>query len=64
MVDQLHQDWLKRVEANVRNGSLTQFNHFMKKIIRTFDEIPLQEIKKTKSRCGRGNFSEIFADSE
>ncbi len=48
MVDQLHQDWLKRVEANVRNGSLTQFNHFMKKIIRTFDEIPLQEIKKPK----------------
>ena len=32
MVDQLHQDWLKRVEANVRNGSLTQFNHFMKKL--------------------------------
>lgn len=48
MVDALHAKWLKQIEKNVRNGSLTLFNRNMKKIIKEFDEIPLNEVKKPK----------------
>ncbi|EOL46484.1 2-hydroxyacyl-CoA dehydratase [Enterococcus caccae] len=48
MIDALHTKWLKQIEKNVRNGSLTLFNRNMKKIIKEFDEVPLNEVKKTK----------------
>ncbi len=47
-VDALHQEWLKKVESNVKSGSLTQFNHTMKKIIHAFDEVPLLNLQKPK----------------
>lgn len=47
-IDQLHAKWLKKVERNVRNGSLTVFNQNMKKIIREFDTIPLSNEVKPK----------------
>lgn len=47
-VDQLHEEWLQRVEKNVRNGSLTLFNSNMKKIIRAFDTLPISDVKKPK----------------
>jgi predicted CoA-substrate-specific enzyme activase len=47
-VDKLHQAWLERIQNNVRNGSLTQFNRMMKKIIKDFDEIPLLDIRKPR----------------
>ncbi|MHC5226704.1 acyl-CoA dehydratase activase-related protein [Enterococcus sp. LJL99] len=47
-VDALHEAWLKKIEGNVRSGSLTGFNRNMKKIIRDFDTIPLKDIKKPK----------------
>ncbi|MGX7263876.1 2-hydroxyacyl-CoA dehydratase [Enterococcus crotali] len=48
MIDALHAKWLKQIEKNVRNGSLTLFNRNMKKIITEFDEVPLRQIKKPK----------------
>lgn len=48
MIDELHEKWLKQVEKNVRNGSLTLFNRNMKKIIKEFDEVPLLDIQKPK----------------
>ncbi|MBO0439806.1 2-hydroxyacyl-CoA dehydratase [Candidatus Enterococcus ikei] len=48
MIDSLHEKWLKQIEKNVRNGSLTLFNRNMKKIIKEFDEVPLRDIKKPK----------------
>ena len=48
MIDALHDKWLKQIEKNVRNGSLTLFNRNMKKIIKEFDEVPLNEVKKPK----------------
>lgn len=48
MIDDLHDKWLKQVEKNVRNGSLTLFNRNMKKIIKEFDEIPLNDSQKPK----------------
>lgn len=48
MIDALHEKWLKQVEKNVKNGSLTLFNRNMKKIIKEFDEIPLNDIQKPK----------------
>lgn len=48
MIDALHAKWLKQIENNVRNGSLTLFNRNMKKIIKEFDEVPLNEVKKPK----------------
>ncbi len=47
-IDQLHQEWLKKVEKNVRNGSFTLFNSNMKKIIKAFDTVPLSSEKKPK----------------
>ncbi|SJZ51495.1 CoA-substrate-specific enzyme activase, putative [Pilibacter termitis] len=47
-VDALHQEWLKKVQRNVRNGSFTQFNRNMKKIIKDFDTIPLTDEKKAR----------------
>lgn len=47
-VDQLHQDWLQKVEKNVRNGSLTLFNRNMKKIIQDFDTLPISDAIKPK----------------
>ena len=47
-VDVLHEKWLKKIEGNVRSGSLTGFNRNMKKIIQEFDTIPLRDIKKPK----------------
>ena len=47
-IDQMHADWLKKVAKNVRNGSLTQFNRNMKKIIADFDTVPLSDAVKPK----------------
>jgi len=47
-IDRLHQYWLQRVKGNVCNGSFTQFNYLMKKIIREFDEVPLRDHSKPK----------------
>ncbi|APB31057.1 acyl-CoA dehydratase activase-related protein [Vagococcus teuberi] len=55
-IDVLHQAWLKKVEKNVRNGSLTLFNKNMKQIITDFDTIPLHETNKPKV----GIVGEIF----
>ncbi len=46
--DQLHQAWLENVAANVQNGSLTQFNRTIKKIIHDFDELPIYDCQKPK----------------
>ncbi|MBL1229236.1 2-hydroxyacyl-CoA dehydratase [Enterococcus sp. BWB1-3] len=48
MIDRMHEEWLKKIEKNVRNGSLTQFNRNMKKIIQDFDTVPLLDIEKPK----------------
>lgn len=48
MIDALHDKWLKQIEKNIRNGSLTLFNRNMKKIIQEFDTVPLNEVKKPK----------------
>ncbi|MBV7389114.1 MULTISPECIES: 2-hydroxyacyl-CoA dehydratase [Enterococcus] len=47
-IDQMHQDWLAKVANNVRNGSLTQFNRNMKKIVKDFDTVPLSDEVKPK----------------
>ncbi len=47
-VDALHQTWLKKVEKNVRNGSLTQFNRNAQNIINDFDKIELRNIQKPR----------------
>ncbi len=47
-IDRLHQEWLKKVEKNVRNGSITLFNSNMKKIIQAFDTVPISSEKKPK----------------
>lgn len=47
-VDRLHEEWLQRVEKNVRNGSLTLFNSNMKKIVKAFDTLPISDVKKPK----------------
>lgn len=49
-IDALHEEWLKKVEGNVRNGSLTQFNRNMKKIIKDFDTVPISN--EVKPRVG------------
>ncbi|WP_313511078.1 acyl-CoA dehydratase activase-related protein [Enterococcus sp.] len=47
-VDQLHQDWIKKIEKNVCNGSFTLFNRQLKKIIQDFDTIPLTDARKPR----------------
>ena len=47
-IDALHAEWLKKVERNVRNGSLTIFNRNMKKIIKDFDTVPISNEVKPK----------------
>lgn len=47
-VDQLHQEWIKKIEKNVRNGSFSLFNRQLKKIIHDFDTIPLTEVRKPR----------------
>lgn len=47
-IDALHEEWLKKVESNVRNGSLTIFNRNMKKIIKDFDTVPISDEVKPK----------------
>lgn len=47
-IDGLHEEWLKKVESNVRSGSLTVFNRNMKKIIKNFDTIPISNEIKPK----------------
>lgn len=47
-IDALHEEWLKKVEGNVRNGSLTQFNRNMKKIIKDFDTVSISNEVKPK----------------
>ena len=47
-IDALHEEWLKKVEGNVRNGSLTQFNRNMKKIIKDFETVPISNEVKPK----------------
>ncbi|WP_137664286.1 2-hydroxyacyl-CoA dehydratase [Enterococcus hulanensis] len=47
-IDALHAEWLKKVESNVRNGSLTIFNRNMKKIIKDFDTVPISNEVKPK----------------
>ena len=40
--DTLHAHWLKRVKANVENGSFRAFNKNMKAIIHDFDTLPIR----------------------
>ncbi|EOL42168.1 2-hydroxyglutaryl-CoA dehydratase activator [Enterococcus phoeniculicola] len=47
-IDKLHEQWIQRIEPNIRSGSLTAFNRNMKKIVREFDEIPLSDEVKPK----------------
>lgn len=47
-IDALHEEWLKKVESNVRSGSLTTFNRNMKKIIKDFDTVPISNEVKPK----------------
>lgn len=47
-IDALHEKWLKKVEGNVRNGSLTLFNMNMKKIVEDFDTVPISNEVKPK----------------
>lgn len=47
-VDALHEEWIKKVEANVMNGSISQFNRHVKKIVKDFDTIPLTDVVKPK----------------
>ncbi|MGX7205615.1 2-hydroxyacyl-CoA dehydratase [Enterococcus pingfangensis] len=47
-IDALHEEWLKKVESNVRSGSLTAFNRNMKKIITSFDTVPISNEVKPK----------------
>ncbi|MGM0173185.1 acyl-CoA dehydratase activase-related protein [Enterococcus sp. DIV0800] len=47
-IDALHEEWLKKVKGNVRNGSLTLFNMNMKKIIKDFDTVPISDEVKPK----------------
>lgn len=47
-IDALHEEWLKKVESNVRNGSLTIFNRNMKKIVKDFDTVPISNEVKPK----------------
>lgn len=47
-IDALHEKWLEKVEGNVRNGSLTQFNRNMRKIVKEFDTIPISDERKPK----------------
>ncbi|MGX7162363.1 2-hydroxyacyl-CoA dehydratase [Enterococcus massiliensis] len=49
-IDRMHQEWLKKVEKNIRNGSLTLFNRNMKKIVTDFDSVPLSD--EVKPRVG------------
>ena len=44
----MHQQWLNEVERNVKNGSLTNFNRNMAKIIHDFDTVPLTNQTKPK----------------
>ncbi|MDR2465371.1 MAG: acyl-CoA dehydratase activase-related protein, partial [Streptococcaceae bacterium] len=46
--DRLHEEWKKKVKANVRNGSFTQFNRNMKQIIHDFDTLPITDEVKPK----------------
>ena len=47
-IDGMHQEWIEKVAPNVKNGSLTQFNHNMKKIVKDFDTVPLAKTVKPK----------------
>lgn len=47
-IDGMHQEWIEKVASNVKNGSLTQFNHNMKKIVKDFDTVPLAKTVKPK----------------
>lgn len=47
-IDALYEEWLKKVESNVRNGSLTIFNRNMKKIVKDFDTVPISNEVKPK----------------
>lgn len=38
--DALYEEWLERIQPNVRNGSLREFNKNMKEIIEDFDTLP------------------------
>lgn len=47
-IDEMHHQWLERVERNVKNASLTNFNRNMAKIIHDFDTVPLTNQRKPK----------------
>ncbi|MFV0559687.1 MAG: acyl-CoA dehydratase activase-related protein [Enterococcus sp.] len=46
--DALHDEWIKKVEKSIRNGSITGFNSNMKKIINDFDTLPISNERKPK----------------
>lgn len=48
MIDDLHKIWLEKVRKNVQNGSFSQFNRNMRRIITDFDTIPLDDIRKPR----------------
>jgi len=48
VIDAMHTRWLKIAAKNVRNGSFTQFNRNMKRIIHDFDTVPLSNVRKAR----------------
>lgn len=47
-IDALHEEWLKKVEKNVRNGSLSLFNKNMRRIVQSFDTVAISDEVKPK----------------
>ncbi|SEM62679.1 CoA-substrate-specific enzyme activase, putative [Ligilactobacillus sp. WC1T17] len=47
-VDALHDEWLKRIQPNVKNGHFHEFKKNVKQIVQDFDQIELLDIKKPK----------------
>lgn len=45
-VDKLHNYWVEKVQKDIRQGNLYQFNTHMKKIIADFDTLPLEGKRK------------------
>ncbi|MDR1568694.1 MAG: 2-hydroxyacyl-CoA dehydratase [Streptococcaceae bacterium] len=47
-VNALYDLWLEKARKNVRNGSFTQFNYYMKRIVKAFDTTPIKAQRKPR----------------
>ncbi|MBS7576743.1 MULTISPECIES: 2-hydroxyacyl-CoA dehydratase [unclassified Enterococcus] len=47
-VNALYDYWVEKARKNVRNGSFTQFNYYMKRIIKSFDTTPISDERKPR----------------